>query len=114
MHNEFTPEPFGANSFSHYDVFTRQPDGSYQIANGGSRLCMDVSGGSTSAGAAVIQWTCTGSANQRWVVTALAGGGYTIAAQHSGLLLTTASTTDGAPATQQANTSAALQHWSIG
>jgi hypothetical protein len=94
-------------------VFTRQSDGSYQIANGESHLCMDVSGGSTSAGA-VIQWTCTGNANQRWVATALSGGGYTIAAQHSGLLLTTASTADGALVTQQANTGAALQHWAIG
>lgn len=94
-------------------VFTRQADGSYQIANAESRLCMDVSGASTSAGAAVIQWTCTTGANQRWVATPLAGGGYTLAAQHSGLLLSTASAADGALVTQQPNTGAATQRWTI-
>jgi hypothetical protein len=94
-------------------VFTQQTDGSYQIVNGLSQLCMDVSGGSTSVGAQVIQWTCTGNSNQRWIVTALSGGGYIVASQKSGLLLTTASTSDGALVTQQANTNSALQHWSI-
>ncbi|WP_412543379.1 RICIN domain-containing protein [Longispora sp. K20-0274] len=95
-------------------VFTRQSDGSYQIVNALSNLCVDVNGGSTSAGASIIQWTCTGGANQRWIVTALAGGGYTITSKSSGLLLTTASTSDGALVTQQADTNSALQHWAIG
>ncbi|MFD7165879.1 RICIN domain-containing protein [Streptomyces violascens] len=95
-------------------VFTRQPDGSYQIANGESKLCADVGGSSRAAGAKVIQWACTGGANQHWAVTALAGGGYTIKSTSSGLLLTTASTSDGAPVTQQPDTGSALQHWAIG
>ncbi|WP_308130202.1 RICIN domain-containing protein [Kitasatospora aureofaciens] len=95
-------------------VFTRQSDGSYQIANGESKLCMDVSGGSSSAGAEVIQWACTGAANQRWTVTPGTGGGYTFASQKSGLLLTTASTGDGALVTQQPDTGSALQRWAIG
>ncbi|MEV6525959.1 RICIN domain-containing protein [Longispora sp. NPDC051575] len=95
-------------------IFTRQPDGSYKIANGESNLCMDVNGGSAAAGAKIIQWTCTTGANQRWIVTPLAGGGYTIASQSSGLLLTTASGSDGALVTQQADTNSALQHWAIG
>ncbi|WUK17219.1 RICIN domain-containing protein [Kitasatospora sp. NBC_00374] len=94
-------------------VFTQQPDGSYQIVNGLSNLCMDVSGGSGSPGAQIIQWSCTGGGNQRWVVTALAGGGYRVAAQGSGLLLTTASASDGALVTQQADTGSALQRWTI-
>ncbi|MFI6602552.1 RICIN domain-containing protein [Nonomuraea sp. NPDC050536] len=93
-------------------VFTRQSDGSYQIVNGESNLCMDVNGGSVTAGAAVIQWTCTGASNQRWVVAPVSGG-YAIASQKSGLLLTTASTADGALVTQQADTGSALQHWTI-
>ncbi|MGW4695542.1 RICIN domain-containing protein [Kitasatospora cineracea] len=95
-------------------VFTRQGDGSYQIANGESKLCVDVSGGSTAPGAAVIQWTCTGGANQRWLVDAVSGGGYTVTSRSSGLLLTAGSTADGAPVTQQADTGSALQHWSVG
>ncbi|MFI6470179.1 RICIN domain-containing protein [Streptomyces sp. NPDC050516] len=95
-------------------VFTRQSDGSYQIANGESKLCVDVSDSSSAAGAKVIQWACTGGTNQHWAVTALAGGGYTVKSQSSGLLLTTASTTDGALVTQQPDAGSALQHWSIG
>ncbi|GAA5053902.1 RICIN domain-containing protein [Streptomyces similanensis] len=94
-------------------VFTRQPDGSYQIVNGQSKLCVDISGGSTAAGAKVIQWTCTGSGNQRWVLSAVPGG-YTVASQKSGLLLTTASTADGALVTQQPDTGSALQRWTLG
>ncbi|MCX5208332.1 RICIN domain-containing protein [Kitasatospora sp. NBC_00240] len=94
-------------------IFTRQTDGSYRIANGESNLCMDVSGGSTSPGAQIIQWACTNGANQRWLVNAIPGGGYTVTSQNSGLLLTTASTTNGALATQQPDTGSALQHWTI-
>ncbi|WP_035850894.1 RICIN domain-containing protein [Kitasatospora azatica] len=93
-------------------VFTQQSDGSYQIVNSQSNLCMDVSGGSTAPGAQVIQWTCTGNGNQRWVVTAVSGG-YTVASQSSGLLLTTASGSDGALVTQQADTGSTLQHWAV-
>ena len=94
-------------------TFTQQADGSYQLVNGASGLCLDVTGSSTSAGAAVIQWTCTGNSNQHWTVTPLAGGGYTIASVTSGLLLTTASTANGALVTQQSNTGLALQDWTL-
>ncbi|MFI6318249.1 RICIN domain-containing protein [Nonomuraea sp. NPDC050556] len=93
-------------------TFTQQADGSYQIVNGESHLCMDVNGGSVSAGAQIIQWTCTGASNQRWVVTAVSGG-YKVASQKSGLLLTTASTANGALVTQQADSGSALQRWAI-
>ncbi|WP_406193248.1 RICIN domain-containing protein [Kitasatospora sp. NBC_01560] len=94
-------------------TFTRQSDGGYRIANAESGLCMDVSGGSTTAGAQVIQWACTGGSNQRWLVTPV-GGGYRIASAKSGLLLTTASTADGAKVTQQADSGSALQLWTTG
>ncbi|MFF3465138.1 RICIN domain-containing protein [Streptomyces sp. NPDC002619] len=93
--------------------FSRQPDGSYEITNSESHLCMDVNGGSTSAGAAIIQWTCTGGTNQRWTVTAVPAG-YTLTSLKSGLLLTTASTADGTPVTQEADSGSVLQHWSLG
>ncbi|MFE3113072.1 RICIN domain-containing protein [Kitasatospora indigofera] len=94
-------------------VFTQQADGSYQITNALSTLCMDVSGGSATAGARIIQWSCTGGNNQRWLVNATTGG-YTIASRSSGLLLTAAAASDGALVTQQPDTGAALQHWTIG
>ncbi|MER5863208.1 family 20 glycosylhydrolase [Kitasatospora sp. NPDC002040] len=95
-------------------TFAQQADGSYTLTNGASGLCLDVNGGSMSAGAAVIQYTCSGGANQRWQVTALTGGGYTLASARSGLLLTTGSTANGAPVTQQADSGSALQHWVVG
>ncbi|MEU3372635.1 RICIN domain-containing protein [Streptomyces sp. NPDC006711] len=95
-------------------VFTRQPDGSYQIVNGESKLCADVTASSRAAGAEVIQWPCTGGANQHWSVTATADGRYTVASKASGLLLTTAATTDGALVTQQPDTGSALQRWTLG
>ncbi|MFE3044325.1 RICIN domain-containing protein, partial [Kitasatospora indigofera] len=94
-------------------VFSQQTDGSYQITNALSTLCMDVSGGSATAGARIIQWSCTGGNNQRWLVNATTGG-YTITSRSSGLLLTAAAASDGALVTQQPDTGAALQHWTIG
>ncbi|MFG2640316.1 RICIN domain-containing protein [Streptomyces sp. NPDC048370] len=93
--------------------FTRQSDGSYELVNAESGLCADVDGGSTAPGAKVIQWTCTGGANQRWTATRRADGTYTVASLKSGLLLTTASTANGALATQQADTASPLQRWTI-
>ncbi|MFD7321715.1 RICIN domain-containing protein [Streptomyces sp. NPDC059875] len=96
--------------------FTQQPDGSYELVNAESGLCADVDGGSTATGARVIQWTCTGGANQRWRVTRLPGGAgdaYTVASVKSGLLLATASSSNGALVTQQPDTGSALQQWTI-
>ncbi|MER5942042.1 RICIN domain-containing protein [Streptomyces sp. NPDC001928] len=93
--------------------FTLQPDGSYQLVNVASGLCADVSGASTEAGAKVIQWTCNGRANQRWVVTRMPSGAYTVASAKGGLLLTTASSSNKSPVTQETNTNSSLQHWSI-
>ncbi|MFD5463843.1 RICIN domain-containing protein [Kitasatospora sp. NPDC127059] len=93
--------------------FTQQPDGSYQLVNAESRLCADDDGGATAPGTTVIQWTCTGGDNQHWSAGRRADGTYTLTNVHSGLLLTTASTTDGAPVTQQPDSGSALQHWTI-
>ncbi|MEV8588461.1 RICIN domain-containing protein [Streptomyces sp. NPDC051180] len=93
--------------------FTRQTDGSYEIANVESGLCADVEGASTTAGAKIVQWTCTGSAHQRWNVTRRPDGTYKVASLRSSLLLTTASTANGALTTQQPDTGSPLQLWSI-
>ncbi|MEV4523818.1 RICIN domain-containing protein [Micromonospora tulbaghiae] len=71
-------------------------------------------GGVTTAGARIIQWTCTGGTNQRWRMTPRADGAYTMASVRSGLLLTAGSLTDGAPVTQQPDTGSTLQRWVIG
>ncbi|MEU4102221.1 RICIN domain-containing protein [Streptomyces tanashiensis] len=93
--------------------FTQQADGSYEVVNVESGLCADVESASTTAGAKVIQWTCNGGTNQRWRVTSQTGGTYKVASVRSGLLLTTASTANGALVTQQTDTGSTLQLWSI-
>ncbi|MGW2373941.1 RICIN domain-containing protein [Kitasatospora sp. NPDC001683] len=94
-------------------TFTRQPDGSYTLTNAYSQLCADDQGGSTTPGTAVIQWSCTGNDNQHWTVNRLPSGGYTLTNVHTGLLLTTADTADGALLTQQPDGSTPLQQWKI-
>lgn len=91
---------------------TAHSDGTYELKNVNSGLCADIRDNSRSSGAAVIQWPCSGASNQRWIATAK-DGGYTLAAQSSGLLLTAASTADGAPLTQRPVTSGAVQTWTF-
>ncbi|MFB8237551.1 family 20 glycosylhydrolase [Kitasatospora purpeofusca] len=92
--------------------FTRYNDGTYALVNQASGLCADVNRGFTSAGAKIIQWTCTGNTNQRWTITPVSGG-YTIASAKTKLLLTTASAADGALVTQRAASPNTLQKWTI-
>ncbi len=67
-------------------VLTRQGDGSYQVKNAGSGLCADVAGSASQSGAQVVQYTCTGTPNQRWLIVNH-DGVLTIKAKHSGLSL---------------------------
>ena len=48
-----------------------------------------------------------------WQVSELLSGAYTITNVNSGLLLTTASTANGAPVAQQPDTGSALQQWTV-
>ncbi|MBR7825147.1 RICIN domain-containing protein [Actinospica sp. MGRD01-02] len=94
-------------------VFTEQSDGSYQIENAYSNLCMDDDGGFTTVGDPVIQWACTGNSNQHWTVALQPNGSYELTNVNSGLLLSTASTKSGALVTQQTNTGSSLQQWAL-
>ena len=75
-----------SSSASQKWLLTLNDDGSYQVRNAGSGQCMDVFYSSSQDGALVGQYTCTGTANQRWRVVE-ADGVLTLAAQHSGLSL---------------------------
>ncbi|QMU71204.1 RICIN domain-containing protein [Streptacidiphilus sp. P02-A3a] len=94
-------------------TFTRQTDGSYTLTNGASGQCANDNGGFTTPGDSVIQWPCGSGDNQDWTVTELLSGGYTLTNVNSRLLLTTASTANGALVTQQPDTGSALQQWTI-
>ncbi|HEV2645162.1 MAG TPA: RICIN domain-containing protein [Acidobacteriaceae bacterium] len=61
--------------------------GNYELQNVNSGLALDVSGGSTSNGAAVVQNTYTGASSQLWTLVATSGGYYQIKNVNSGLVL---------------------------
>ncbi|MBO1329798.1 RICIN domain-containing protein [Streptomyces sp. VRA16 Mangrove soil] len=89
------------------------PSAFYKILNAHSGKAADVSGGSTTAGANVIQWNDTGASNQLWRWVAVGDGSYEIVNQKSGHLLTVtdASTADGATVVQQPDTNTDSQRW---
>ena len=91
---------------------TQNSDGTWQLKNVASGLCLDVRHASGSAGAAIIQWTCTGAANQRWKVVSR-GGVSTLASADSGMAVTEASASDGAALTQQPYSGAATQNYTF-
>lgn len=45
---------------------TRLPNGAWKIQSQYTGECLDLSGGSTSAGTKVLTWSCNGSTNQQW------------------------------------------------
>lgn len=87
----------------------------YKVLNKNSGKAIDVSGGSTSAGANIIQWNDTGSQNQHWRWAAVGDGSYEIVNQNSGQLLdvANASTADNATVVQWTDDNGANQHWTL-
>jgi hypothetical protein len=90
-------------------------DGTYQVANRSTGLVADVTGASTSDGAAVVQWAATGGANQAWslVPVVVSGGTYVLVNHNSGLAVDVngESTADGAPIIQWPYHGGANQQW---
>jgi len=84
----------------------------YQIVNRNSGLVMDVSGGSTNAGAQVIQWTNHSGFNQQWALVP-DGANYQIKNRNSGLVLDVfgGSTNAGANVIQWTNHNGLNQQW---
>jgi hypothetical protein len=60
------------------------PGGYHQFVVANDNLCLDVYGNSTSAGAAIDQWSCNGQSNQQFQFVATSGGYGEIEAQNSG------------------------------
>lgn len=97
--------------------------GSGLIANGTYRLtprqsttkALDVFGQGTTDGTNVIQWTSSGTSNQRWTVTHLGNNVYQIIGVQSGKALEVASTStaNGTNVDIRTYTGAANQRWTI-
>jgi hypothetical protein len=80
------------------------PTGYHQLVVQNSGLCVDVSGGSVSNGAPIIQWTCksSGQANQEFQFNPVSGGYGELQNENSGsdIVVQGASTSAGAPVIQ--------------
>ncbi|MGW3109296.1 RICIN domain-containing protein [Streptomyces sp. NPDC001100] len=87
----------------------------YKVVNKSSKKAIDVSGGSLTAGADIIQWTDSGAGNQNWRFVPVGDGSYKVVSRNSALLMDVsgASTTDGATVIQSSDTNAANQHWTL-
>ncbi|GAA3434234.1 RICIN domain-containing protein [Kutzneria kofuensis] len=88
------------------------PSGNHQLVIASNNLCLDVYGASSSAGAAIDQWTCNGQANQQFQFVPASGGYGELRAQGSGQDVTVANGTtaqgtpdivQGSPGTTAAN-----------
>ncbi|WP_410645822.1 glycosyl hydrolase family 95 catalytic domain-containing protein [Amycolatopsis sp. lyj-346] len=90
-----------------------EPGVNYRLVAQHSGKPADINGGSTSAGAALIQWQATGGPNQQFDFLASDGGFHRIRSRASGLVLQVASTATGADITQQPDTGATTQQWRV-
>ena len=89
------------------------PGTQYHIDNVNSGLALNVSGGSISNNAAIIQWPYGGSLNSIWTFVATDSGYYQIVNANSGkdIVVKYAATTNGAPLIQYSFGSAQNDQW---
>ncbi len=87
----------------------------YKLVNVHSGKLLDVSGGSTTDGGAIIQWTDNGGTNQQWALTPSTGGSYRLFNRNSGkdLDVAAASTSDGGAVDQWTDNGGANQQWNL-
>lgn len=104
---QLTTSAVGAAASQKWVVTRNEDDGSYQLKNAGTGLCADVAYSSKTSGDPVVEYTCTGTPNQRWVIAA-DGAALKISAKHSGLSLAAGS--DGL-VIQQTDTASGSQRW---
>ncbi|WAS94536.1 RICIN domain-containing protein [Nannocystis punicea] len=93
VESEFFPEKPGLPSLP--------ADGVYKLINKHGKS-LDVNGGATAPGTAIIQWPYGNGANQKWELLYQGEGCYRLVAKHSGLCLDVsgAGATDGTPLIQ--------------
>jgi hypothetical protein len=105
--------PNGGSNQSWLLVSVPNSNGAYFLINASSGLYAEDYDGSYNA-SIVDQWSFVGSTNQQWYITPLPNGHSIITNVRSGLLLTTASTSNLSPVTQQPNINSMLQQWTVG
>jgi hypothetical protein len=106
----------GANqSWSFVSVGSINGQPAYKLVCANSGKVLDVTGGSQQAGAAVIQWSYHGGANQHWYVLDAGNSTCKIESVGSGKVLDVegGSVQDGARVLQWDDHNGANQHWSL-
>lgn len=88
--------------------------GTFKLVNRGSGKVLDVSGGSTDDGAAVIQWPWNGGTNQRWKLLPDTDGSYRLSNAKSGKVLDSpGGSAQGARLDQWTDTGSDNQWWKL-
>ena len=85
------------------------------IRSAHSDKCLDIAGASTSSGAKLIQWSCSGANNQRFQLVHAKDGSMRLYAAHSGknIEVPGSSSTDGKPLEQATAVDSAAQYWKV-
>jgi hypothetical protein len=90
--------------------------GYFSVQNQYSGLCVDNTGGSTTAGNLVTLWGCVGNDNQSWLFMDLGNGQFKMQSKASAALMlddTGGSTTHGTQVEIWTDNGLAPQHWQI-
>ncbi|MFI1092682.1 glycosyl hydrolase family 95 catalytic domain-containing protein [Streptomyces sp. NPDC020917] len=88
--------------------------GTFKVVNRASGKVMDVSGGSTGDGGAVIQWPWSGAANQQWTLLPEYDGSLRLSNVNSGKVLDSpGGSSQGAALDQWSDTGSANQWWKL-
>jgi lysophospholipase L1-like esterase len=95
------------------EAATIDPSASYVLVSRHSGKAIDVNGGSTSDGAAIVQWTRSDAANQQFQFVDAGGGFYRLRAGHSGKVIDVSSNADGADVVQRTASSATSQQFRV-
>ncbi|MGP3983099.1 glycoside hydrolase family 47 protein [Streptomyces sp. KR80] len=95
-------------------VAAPSPSGTYRLVNRATGGALDVSGGSTSDGGAVITWTVHSGANQHWIATTT-DGSTRLTSRHSGKVLEVpqSSTANGTALVQWGHNGTTTQQWTL-
>jgi len=85
----------------------------YRIVNRASGMALDLQAASAASGAQVTQAAIGSAASQRWAVAGNSAGFFSLAAQHSGLLLDSSAGSEGAAVIQAAASGSTAQQWDV-
>jgi galactose oxidase len=85
------------------------------IVSASTAQCVDINGGSSTAGASAIQWPCNNAANEQWTVQPYSTGGFRIIEQQTAdcLVVSGAATYAGAPIVQEPCSGKSSELWSF-